>query len=138
MDVCQHYNFCFEGLSTCTLHPKNATITEYGQRLSLTFTVPCNVTEVHWITSGPDEDLFNKLVENRDGLDHEAQISFDIRSFQCIDESKKAYFAVNITDKVHLLLNGIVAAIGYTENSSAFECISIPFHRYTVINKTGM
>lgn len=98
--------------------------------------MPCNVTLVHWHTSGTDEDLRESTFSPGD-----AEIVWQLRSnsesVPCDQGTKQAPFRVRMTKEIHTRLNGVVLAFGYVDGSEDFQCVSFPPARYNVIDLTG-
>lgn len=97
---------------------------EYGQWLNLTFVVtPCNITDVHWYTTGDRRSL-----DNSDLLGN-AQYQF--MSGSCKDNVTEFQFNIRITEVTHGILNGAVFAFGDQ------RCFSLPSARYYIDSSPG-
>ena len=117
---------------SCCIHPSNSTVV-YGEWLNLTFVVqPCNITDVHWYTTGYTRSLDNSHLL-RD-VQADIDISFP-ENVHCQNNIKKFWFNVKITQDTHRILNGAITAFGEFNDNL---CYSIPSARYYVANPKGI
>ena len=126
-----YYNPEPESSCSCCIHPSNSTV-EYGQWLNLTFFVqPCNISDVHWYTTGYKKSLDNSDLLIGVNADYEISLSENVL---CQNNVKVFQFNVRITEDTHRILNGAITAYGQFNDNF---CYSVPSARYYVASLPG-
>ena len=119
--------------SICPIAPETSTL-KLGQWLNLTLEVPCNITTVHWFTSGSPHPLDLRYM-NEFGQGDVLQPN--LGDVQCEEGRKNAHFRVRLTERAHNLLGGTVMALGYLLRSMDFDCVSFPAAKYKILDCEG-
>ena len=123
--------------AACSISPLNSTIS-YNETLDLNLSVECNrIQSVHWYTSGYGTHLSVLKTQNQF-----ASISNNIiistSPSECdysISPQPLQNFSIKIimTEAVHKVLNGILAAHGVSRNGES--CTALPPARYYIENE---